>query len=89
MLHGNTLWLTTKILIVQSTEKRLICLKIQVIQVTRATPLLKIKAAIALIAKKIVARTEQVTVAKTQVTAPMKATKALIALMLQDRASKC
>lgn len=87
MLHGNTLWQATKNLIVQSTEKRLICLKMQVMQTTRTTALTTqtTRAATALTAR--TEATTQATVAKILTIALMQTTKVLTALILQDRAN--
>lgn len=78
MLHGNI----TKNLIVQCTEKRLICLK-----TTRAIVLTlqTVKTA----ATALTAPTRQATVARTQAKALMKVIRVLTALILQTRANNC
>lgn len=88
MSHDNTLWFTTKILIVQSTEKRLICLKIQVFQTARIKTLTSQATVLTLQTARIKALTSQATVARIQATALTKATTALTALTTAVAANK-
>ncbi len=81
MLHGNTLWFATKILIVQSTEKRLICLKTQVFQTTKIKVLTSQATVARIQATALMLQTARIKVLTNQATVLMQTTKVLTALM--------
>ena len=93
-MFQNNLWVPHKILIVQSTEKRLLCLKIQLIQTTQTTLAITARTQAQIIlthlaaTKALINQAMLITVAEVLTAAQMKPVKVLTALTLLARADK-